>query len=638
MLNPQDILLQYWGFSKFRSLQLDIIQSVLDGFDTLALLPTGGGKSLCFQVPALCNEKLCIVVSPLIALMRDQVENLEKRGIKAGMISSSMKSDEVDLLLNRCIDGELQFLYVSPERLKTERFLNALNKMNLGLIAVDEAHCISQWGYDFRPSYLQIAEIRQYLPNIPLIALTATATPEVCDDIETKLLFTKNKRFKKSFVRSNLAYIVRHTENKTAQLLRILEKIQGSSVVYVRNRKRCKEVSDMLIEAGISASYYHAGLDGATRNIRQLHWIEGRIRVIVCTNAFGMGIDKSDVRSVVHLELPDSPEAYFQEAGRAGRDGNKAFAVLLSDQGDKSDFEERFNRSFPGFDFIKSVYNWLGNYLQLPVGSGLEQSFPFDLGNFALRYKQHPVDCYSALRFLETEGLLSLQENHYQPSRIFIPVSQHELYDFEIQNPSYESLLKTLLRSYGGIFQEFIQIRENDLSERCNVPLNRIKEMLAFLHKSGIINYVASNDEPQIYFTLGRQHPERIPLSLKRYEERRVAALTRMQAMLDYAEEDSQCRSSFLVGYFGEKNLRNCGHCDVCLDKSKSNQEISTNNRLLSQLQSILENDSLKPDDLVKLFPEDPAIFLEKMRIWMDERIIKENEDGTISWNHKESN
>jgi ATP-dependent DNA helicase RecQ len=633
MLNPQDILKQYWGFSKFRSLQLDIIQSVLDGCDTLALLPTGGGKSLCFQVPALCSEKLCIVVSPLIALMKDQVENLEKRGIKAGMVSSSMKSEEVDLLLNRCIDGELQFLYVSPERLKTERFLNAINKMNLGLMAVDEAHCISQWGYDFRPSYLQIAEIRQFLPNIPVIALTATATPEVCDDIETKLLFKQNKRFKKSFVRSNLAYIVRHTENKTAQLLRILEKIQGSSVVYVRNRKRCKEVSDMLNEAGISASYYHAGLDGATRNIRQLYWIEGRIRVIVCTNAFGMGIDKSDVRSVVHLELPDSPEAYFQEAGRAGRDGNKAFAVLLSDQGDKSDFEERFNRSFPGFDFIKSVYNWLGNYLQLPVGSGLEQSFPFDLGNFALRYKQHPVDCYSALRFLETEGLLSLQENHYQPSRIFIGISHHELYDFEIQNPSYELVLKTLLRSYGGIFQEFVQIREIDISERCSIPVNRIKEMLAFLDKSGIIHYIASNDEPQIYFTLGRQHPERIPLSLKRYEERKKAAAIRMQAMLLYTEEDTQCRSSFLVEYFGEKNVRNCGHCDVCLDKNKSDQELSTNNRLLSQLQSILENNSLKPDELVKLFSEDPSIFLEKMRIWMDERIIKENEDGSISWN-----
>ena len=635
MLNPHEVLQQYWGFSKFRSMQLEIVESVLEGFDTLALLPTGGGKSLCFQVPALCIEKLCIVVSPLVALMKDQVENLEKRGIKAGMISSSMKAQEVDLMLNRCIDGELQFLYVSPERLKTERFLNAVNKLNLGLLAVDEAHCISQWGYDFRPSYLQIAEIRQFLPNVPIIALTATATPEVCIDIENKLLFKKNKRFKKSFVRPNLAYIVRHTEDKIAQLLRILEKVQGSSVVYVRNRKRCKEISDMLIEAGISASYYHAGLDGVTRNIRQLHWIEGSIRVIVCTNAFGMGIDKSDVRSVVHLELPDSPEAYFQEAGRAGRDGEKAFVVLLSDQGDKSDFEERFNRAFPGFDFIKTVYNWLGNYLQLPVGAGLEQSFSFNLGDFSLRYKQHPVDCYSAMRFLETEGLISLQENHFQPSRIFIPVSHHELYDFELQNPSYESLVKTLLRSYGGMFQEFIQIREIDLSERTQIPVNRLKEMLIFLNKSGIIQYVASNDEPQIYFTLARQHPERIPISMKRYEDRRIAARQRMEAMLNYVGENSQCRSSYLVAYFGEKNIRACGHCDICLEQSKNDHHVVTNNRMLSRLQSVLENGPMQPEKIAQIFPDDPAVFLDKMRIWIDERIVIVNENGDVDWNHQ---
>ncbi len=633
MGNPQEILQRYWGYAVFRPLQEEIVRSVLNGQDTLALLPTGGGKSVCFQVPALCLEKLCIVVSPLIALMRDQVENLEKKGIQAGMISSSMKAMEIDMLLDRCMDGQLQFLYVSPERLKSERFLSVLPNLNIGMIAVDEAHCISQWGYDFRPSYTQIADIRELLPGIPIIALTATATPEVCDDIEIKLKFKNGKRFKKSFARSNLAYIVRHTEDKPAQLLRILQKIPGSSVVYVRNRKRCKDVSDMLLSAGISASYYHAGLDGATRNVRQLQWLEGRIRVIVCTNAFGMGIDKPNVRSVIHLELPDSPEAYFQEAGRAGRDGEKAFAVLLTDVGDERDFEDRFNHAYPGFDTIKAIYNWLGNYLQLPVGAGFEQSFPFELGTFAKRYKQHPVECYSALRFLEREGLISLQENHYQPSRVFIPINQQELYDFEFHNAGYEPVLKTLLRSYGGMFQEYVQIREQEISERTGIQHQRLKEMLLYLDKSGIISYYPSNDEPQVYFTLARQHPERIPISLKRYEERRDAALVRMQAMIRYVREDQVCHSTYLVSYFGEKNALRCGQCDVCLNQDKEGKSDALNDRLLSRIRLLLEGGALTPDQITALMAYEPARLLELMRSWMDEGILKEHDNNSVSWN-----
>ncbi len=633
MGNPKEILERYWGFKEFRPLQEDIVQSVLNRHDTLALLPTGGGKSICFQVPALCLEKLCIVISPLIALMKDQVENLGKKGIQAGMISSSMKALEIDMLLNRCLDGEMQFLYVSPERLKSERFLEVIPNMNIGMIAVDEAHCISQWGYDFRPSYTQIADIREVLPGIPIIALTATATPEVCDDIEIQLKFKQNKRFKKSFTRSNLGYIVRHTEDKPAQLLRILQNVQGSSVVYVRNRKRCKDVADILLKEGISASYYHAGLDGATRNLRQIQWIEGRVRVMVCTNAFGMGIDKPDVRSVIHLELPDSPEAYFQEAGRAGRDGEKAFAVLLTDDGDERDFEDRFNHAFPGFDTIKAIYNWLGNYLQLPVGAGEEQSFPFDLGSFAKRYKQHPVECYSGLRFLEREGLISLQENHYQPSRIFIPVNQEKIYEFELGHPEYEQVLKTLLRSYGGLFQEYVQIREQDISDRTGIQFNRLIEMLNYLDKLGLISFYASNDESQIYFTTARQHPDRLPISLKRYNERRDAALKRMQAMSRYVRESDVCRSKYLVHYFGEKNALRCGQCDVCLDQDKRGKLDASLERMRVKLKMLLEGKSMHPDEIVKQFPDNPDRLLEYMRVWLDEGILQETEKGWIQWN-----
>ena len=632
MAKPQEILQRYWGFNAFRPLQEEIVQSILDGHDTLALLPTGGGKSICFQVPALCMDRLCLVISPLVALMKDQVENLEKKGIQAGMISSSMKPLEIDLLLGRALDGELQFLYVSPERLKTERFRQLIPQLKVGMIAVDEAHCISQWGYDFRPSYTQIAELRELLPRVPVMALTATATPEVCNDIEQQLRFINGKRFQKSFVRSNLAYIVRHTEDKPHQLLRILQKIPGSSVVYVRNRKRCKEISDMLIHEGISASYYHAGLDGATRNLRQLQWIEGRIRVIVCTNAFGMGIDKPDVRSVVHMEMPESPEAYFQEAGRAGRDGEKAFAVLLSDEGDERDFEDRFNHAFPGFDTIKAIYNWIGNFLQLPVGSGEGQTFPFDLAAFSKRYKQHPVECYSAIRFLEREGLLSLQENHYQPSRIFIPVSQLILYEFELSNPNYELLIKTILRSYGGMFIDYVQIREQELADRVGITIQRLREMLQYLDKAEIISFYPASDAPQLYFNMPRQHPDRLPLSVKRYEERRNAALARMNAMLKYVGSDVDCRSSYLVAYFGEKRAMRCGQCDQCLELNRLGKINAAQDRCLIQLKGLLEKGPQKMEQLLPYLQGDPAQLLEWMRSWIDEDWMSETAEGMIAW------
>ncbi|MEZ5172082.1 MAG: ATP-dependent DNA helicase RecQ [Bacteroidia bacterium] len=395
MKSPEEILEQFWGYQAFRPMQKEIISSVSEGRDTLALLPTGGGKSICFQVPGLCLNKLTLVISPLIALMKDQVDQLLRRNIPAGMIASSMHQEEISVVIDKALNDELKFLYVSPERLESENFRSILRNLKPGLIAVDEAHCISQWGYDFRPSYLKIAEIRDLAPEVPIIALTATATPEVVQDICEKLHFNNPGIFKKSFLRTNLAYIVRNTEDKHGQMLRILNRIPGTSVVYVRNRKRCREIAQFLESQGISASYYHAGLDAATRALRQQAWIDGRIRVIVCTNAFGMGIDKPDVRTVIHMDLPDTPEAYFQEAGRAGRDELPAWAVLLNDPADLDEAMERFSRQWPGFD-TGAVYNWIGNYLQIPVGAGEGQSYPFQLSDFISKFKIHPIECLNA--------------------------------------------------------------------------------------------------------------------------------------------------------------------------------------------------------------------------------------------------
>ena len=636
MPSPHEVLKRYWGFDKFRSLQQEIVESVLDGNDTLALLPTGGGKSICFQVPALCIGKLCIVVSPLIALMKDQVENLLKRGVTAAMISSAMKQVEIDLLIDKCMQGNYQFLYVSPERLQSESFTDVLPKLDIGLIAVDEAHCISQWGYDFRPSYLEIALIRPLLPGITIIALTATATPQVCDDIESRLHFRNNKRFKKSFLRGNLAYVVRNGEDKQEQLLNILQKVPGSSVVYVRNRKRTRDVAEYLTLSGISASYYHAGLDGATRSLRQQYWIEGKVRVIVCTNAFGMGIDKPDVRTVIHLEVPDTPEAYFQEAGRAGRDEQKAWAILLTDDGDEKDAEIRFAQQFPGFDTVKAVYNWLGNYLQLPVGSGEGQSYPFDIVEFSRRYKIHPIECVNAIRFIERDGLISFQENQYSASRLFIPVNKQELYEFELKNPKLEPLIKAILRSYGGTFQDFVQIREQDLATRAGLSEKELREGLKLLDKADIISYYPASDEPLIYFNMARQHPERLPLSLKSYEERKNSALERKKSILRYIRNGEVCRSVQLVSYFGEKNPLRCGQCDVCLEQGKNGFFDAETGRIYMRVRLALSEGKLTVEQLLKVLPHQADKVLAVIRTMIDEEELLEDGNKKLVLTTKE--
>jgi ATP-dependent DNA helicase RecQ len=632
MNSPHEILKKYWGFDQFRSMQEEIIQSVLDGNDTLALLPTGGGKSICFQVPALCSGKLCLVISPLIALMKDQVQQLEKRNISAGMISSSMHPDEVSLILSKAMKGDLSFLYISPERLKNEGFISTIPYLEIGLIAIDEAHCISQWGYDFRPAYLEIANIRPLFKGVNIIALTATATPEVVEDICLRLELKKANRFQKSFLRANLAYVVRHTEDKHGQLIRILEKIPGTSVVYVRNRKRCKDVADFLQKNGVAASYYHGGLDSASRNLRQQSWIDNKIRVIVCTNAFGMGIDKPDVRTVVHLDMPDTPEAYFQEAGRAGRDELPSWAVLLNDPADEDEALERFMHSWPGFDTIKAIYNWAGNFLQLPVTSGEGLSFPFDLTTFISRYKIHPVECINALKFIESQNLFSFNENTFTPSRVMMNANREEVYEFELRNPLYEPLIKAILRSYGGAFNDYVNIRERDLAERINLQLNDTIGQLNFLNQHGVIRYHQSNDNPTIFYIEGRHHPDRIPLSLKAYEERKNAALKRFKAMLKYVNSDDKCRSSKLIEYFGEKDIPDCGMCDVCINKRKSKNADIEKDKLIFKIKVLISDGINKPDQLIQSISGNPENTLGLLRELIDSGRIQETKNNNLIW------
>jgi len=630
MHTPSEILKQYWGFDQFRELQEDIVLSVLAGNDTLALLPTGGGKSICFQVPAMCLGKLCIVISPLIALMKDQVENLQKKGIRAGMIASTMQQLEVEILLDHAINKELQFLYVSPERLTTERFKVFLNSCDVGLIAVDEAHCISQWGYDFRPSYLEIAEIRKIKPGVSIVALTATATPEVCDDIEKKLLFKNSKRFKKSFSRSNLAYIVRETENKNGQALNILKKIEGCSVVYVRNRKRTREFSEWLNKQGIIASYYHGGLDGNTRSLRQQMWIEDKVRVMVCTNAFGMGIDKPNVRTVIHLEPSDSLEAYFQEAGRAGRDEKKSWAVLLTDAADKEELEVRFNDQFPGFDLIKSIYNLIGNYLQIPVNAGEMQYYDFDLIEFTKRYQLKPNICLNAIKFIEKEGLFTFIENNYSPSKIIFIVNKEVIYQFEFQHPQYESFIKTILRSYGGTFHDFVPIKESEIAERSGIHIKEVIERLNYLDSNGIISYKPFKDKTQIFFNIGRQHPDRLPLSIKNFELKKQNARLRHEKMMQYISNNKVCRSIQLVSYFGEENPVKCGKCDVCLAENSSIKSLNKN--IEKFILNELEITNLNIQKLLEKINVEEKISLEIIKNMIDEGKVFEK-NGEISKN-----
>ena len=594
-----DILKQYWGYDDFRELQLPIIESVCAGRDTLALMPTGGGKSITFQVPALAMEGICIVVTPLIALMKDQVENLRSRDIKAAAIYSGMTREEIIITLDNCVYGGFKFLYVSPERLSTELFISRLQYLKVCLLAVDESHCISQWGYDFRPSYLNISDIRQHLPETPVLALTSTATPSVVEDIQERLNFPVPNVFKMSFERNNLAYVVRHTEDKEKMLLQILDKTPGTAVVYVRNRKSTKEVSDLLKRNGIASDFFHAGLTNDQKDKRQKAWKTGACRVIVSTNAFGMGIDKAEVRVVVHMDLPDSIEAYFQEAGRAGRDGLKAFAVLLYQKNDATKLKKRLSDSFPSKEAIRNVYESLAHYYQIAEGSGMGSMLAFDLNDFCTKFKYNFLQGYHALKILEQAGYIELTEELDNPSRVYFLSKREELYHLRLGDPISDELLQTLLRSYTGLFADFVPIQEEVLAKRLGFTSNEVYERLLHFSRLGVIHYIPRKKSPYVIYQVNREAKERVALSRAVYEERLDRYQDRISSMLAYANQDQVCRSRQLLLYFGEKDSKNCGKCDVCLKKTESGLSNFEFNQISEKIQELLAEGSQSIDYLI---------------------------------------
>lgn len=564
------ILKQYWDYDDFRGIQQEIIHSIGSGKDTLGLMPTGGGKSIAFQVPALAQEGICIVITPLIALMKDQVENLKKRGIKAAAIYSGLTHNEILVTLENCIFGDYKFLYVSPERLSSELFLTKLKRMRVSFITVDEAHCISQWGYDFRPSYIRIADLRKVVPQAPVLALTATATPEVVKDIQDKLLFRQEHVFKMSFARKNLAYVVRHTEDKESELLHIINSIPGTVIVYCRSRKGCRDLAAQLEERGLTATFYHAGLSNCEKDERQRLWQTDQCRVMVATNAFGMGIDKPDVRLVVHMDVPDSPEAYFQEAGRAGRDGRKAYAVLLYNASDKTKLMKRIPDTFPDREFIKEIYEHICYYYQMAMGDGLNVTREFNLNEFCRNFKHFPVPTDSALRILTRAGYLEYIDEQENDSRLIFLVRRDELYHLDGLEPEYESLLQAVLRSYGGVFSDYIIIDETLLGKQTGLSRDMVYRGLIALGKRRIISYIPYKKTPYIRFAQKRVETERIVISREIYENRKEKYEARIQAMIDYATRDDLCRSRMLLVYFGETSEENCQACDVCLKKNSA--------------------------------------------------------------------
>ena len=563
-MNYVEVLREHFGYDTFRSIQEDSIRSIGSGRDTLGLMPTGGGKSITFQVPALAMEGVCIVVTPLIALMKDQVAKLRERGIKATAVYSGMSRDNIVAALDNGILGGYKFLYVSPERLASDIFLNKLRRMEVSFITVDESHCISQWGYDFRPSYLAIADIRKQLPDIPILALTATATPEVVDDIQERLLFREKNVFRMSFERKNLNYIVRSTETKEAELLHILTRVEGSSIVYVRNRDKTREIAKMLVEHGISASFYHAGLDTRDKDKRQQQWTEGTLRVIVATNAFGMGIDKADVRLVIHYEMPDSPEAYYQEAGRAGRDGHTAYAVLLYAPDDKRRLSRRVSDNFPEKEFIRNIYERLGYYYQMAVGDGLGCRYDFDLSDFCRAYHLPLVQTESALRLLTQAGYIHYEEEEEHTSRLRFTLQRDELYRRYDLSETSDQVIRTLLRLYSGVFSDYVFIDEKYISEMSGIELEPLYESLLGLSRERVVHYVPRRTCPSVTFTQKRIDTDRIVISPSVYEERKAKYTLRIEAMKEYALSDKQCRSRMLLRYFGEHSALPCQQCDNC--------------------------------------------------------------------------
>ena len=627
----KEILKQYWNYDNFRGIQEEIIESIGKGHDTLGLMPTGGGKSITFQVPALAQPGLCLVITPLIALMKDQVRNLRDRGIKALAVYSGMTREEIVVALENCIFGDYKFLYISPERLDTDIFRAKLRNMKINMITVDESHCISQWGYDFRPAYLKISEIRELLPTVPVLALTATATPEVVKDIQTKLGFREDSRiFRMSFERKNLAYIVRNTESKQEELLHILNSVSGSAIVYTRNRKRTREVAELLVNNEITATFYHAGLNNDVKDQRQRSWLSGVSRVMVATNAFGMGIDKPDVRLVIHVDLPDSPEAYFQEAGRAGRDGQKAYAVLLYAKSDKATLSKRITDTFPDKEYIRKVYEDVNYYFQMAMGDGLGCTFAFNLDEFCRNFKHFPVQADSALKILTRAGYLEYTDEQDNASRILFTIHRDELYKLRETDPETEKLINVILRSYTGLFTDYAYINEDSLAIRSGLTRQRIYEILLMLTRRHILHYIPRKKTPYIIYTRERQEAGRLAITRDIYEERKESYITRIKAMTEYATAEDKCRSRMLLRYFGEKNEHNCGLCDVCLSKHHSGMKLGEFQEMENQIREQLETSPLSAATLLNRINGEREKAERVLSYLLSEEIIQSN-DGILS-------
>lgn len=626
-----EILEKYWGYQEFRPMQQEIIESVAAGKDTLGLMPTGGGKSLIFQVYSLSVEGMSLVVTPLIALMKDQVENLRKRGIKALCVHSGMSSLEIRTTLDNAVWGDYKFLYVSPERLEAERFLERMRSMKINLITVDEAHCISQWGYDFRPSYLKIAELRPMMPDIPLLALTATATPVVVNDIQEKLLFRNKNVLSMSFARANLAYMVREVEDKSGYLVKTLQKAKGSGIVYLRSRRGTREVAELLRKNGIESSYYHAGLKSEIRHLRQEEWTTGKTRVIVATNAFGMGIDKPDVRFVVHVDPPDSLEAYFQEAGRAGRDGKKSAAVMLYNNADRLKLMKHVSVVFPDLKYVKRIYEAVCNFLQVAVGFGKNKVLDFPLDLFAEKFRFQVAQVYHSLKILQRQGYFEFTEEIDAPSRVTFTVNRDELYKFQVGNEDFDGFIKLLLRSYSGLFTGYVNVDEDLLATRASTTREVVWHFLKQLNSNRIIDYIPRKKTPLIFFVRDRLPLEKLVISRENYDLRKKEYIDRIEAVIDYAGKSTTCRSQTLLDYFGEKESALCGICDVCLSSGVQ----PVNRKEIDDISLKIRNELAIPcpaeDLLFKLGMENEK-FWQVLRQLLDNEIVSVNDDNHLEW------
>ncbi|GAA4087879.1 RecQ family ATP-dependent DNA helicase [Mucilaginibacter panaciglaebae] len=594
----QEILKTYWNHDAFRPMQEDIIQSVLLGYDTLALLPTGGGKSVCFQVPAMAREGICIVVSPLIALMKDQVENLKQKEIEAVAITAGMSKREIDTALDACIYNNVKFLYLSPERLLSELVRERIKYMRVNLFAVDEAHCISQWGYDFRLAYLHIADLREIHPDVPVLALTATATAQVRQDIQDKLLFKVSQVFQKSFERKNLSYVVQNEENKFRKLLDVPKGVKGSGIVYVRSRRECAEIAKFYNDNGIGADFYHAGLTPDERSKKQESWKQNATRIMVATNAFGMGIDKPDVRFVIHKDPPESLEAYYQEAGRGGRDEKKAYIVLLYNNADHARQEKIFELSFPSVDEIKRVYHQLSSHYSIAYGAGEGLSFDLDLGAFCNKYQLDVIKTLNALKFLEQSEYLSFSESVFLPSRFRFDVPHEQLYNFQIQNAGWDAFIKTLLRSYGGAFESYVRLKEFDVARRANLSVQQVIEGLKQLQDFNVLTYLPQNDQPQVTYLRPRQQSKEVYIDKKYIAQRKATYLKKMEAVFAYCTR-KQCRSQQLLAYFDEPDAEKCGVCDVCLEKKRRQSVTDVVEDITNEVAQLLTADALNISTLI---------------------------------------